>query len=608
MQPSNFPTDNVPNEPQAATEQQLATPARERKTIVVCDVVESVRWMEHDEDLAITRWQAFTRHVRENVVPACAGNVVKSTGDGLVMEFSNARQAIEASNAMHRFAAFGNQGAPAERQLHLRTGIHEAQIRRDAHDIYGHGVNLAARITTLAGPDEIIVSAAVRDQLTDGVDADIEDLGDCFLKNVSEPQRVYRVGAAGVQPVLMPAAAMQLERGPTVAVMPLAARFATQDERFIGDLFADLVINGLSRSSFLTVISRLSTSAMAGRQLSLAELGASLRAEYVVSGSYSVLGGKVQLLVELAHVESGTAEWSNVMSCELQALCQPNCEPVAQTVECIAQQVLEHELARTDGVGFPSLASYGLLLGAVNLMHRASQREFDKPQAMLEHLVDRHRRSAQPYAWLANLFALRVTQGQSANPKMDCDRALSFARNAIERDPTSSLAWAIEGVLQINLKRDLAAAAFSLEKAVSVNPNDALAWLYSGLLHGFKGEGEQATQASETALGLSPVDPLRHYMDTLAATAALGAGCYDRAIELAKRSMKGNRTHPSTFRTLAVAQQLSGRASEAQATVRGLLELVPGYTLSDFKANSAFCLGPHRELFIDALRDSGVPD
>ena len=179
--------------------------------------------------------------------------------------------------------AQANVDVDPSRRLHLRIGIHVSPLVADEHDVYGHGVNLAARLTTLAGPDEIVVSADVRDQLTPALDADIEDLGECYVKHVQQPVRAFRVGAPGEQPVI--------ERGnlaedlrATIAVIPFRPRALQPTDDVLGQLLADEVISALSHSPEVNVISRLSTSAFQGRDVKLEDVSAYLRADYVRVG------------------------------------------------------------------------------------------------------------------------------------------------------------------------------------------------------------------------------------------------------------------------------------------------------------------------------------
>jgi len=172
------------------------------RTLVFTDLVESVRLMEANETDLVRRWRKLVCVVERDILPAHSGRLIKNMGDGQVLEFVGVDSAIRAAFAIRLAFANANRELPPDCQMLLRTGVHVGQLIACAHDFYGRGVNLAARLTTLAGPGEIVMSADVRDQLTPALDADIEDLGLCFLKHVHAPVRAYRLGPPGPRPVL----------------------------------------------------------------------------------------------------------------------------------------------------------------------------------------------------------------------------------------------------------------------------------------------------------------------------------------------------------------------------------------------------------------------
>ena len=320
------------------------------RTVLVADVVESVRLMQEDEAGTVQRWRAFVDHVVHQLLPGQEGRLVKSLGDGLMLEFPRVNTAIGIAFAMQEAAAHANVDVAPERKLHLRIGIHVSARVADEHDIYGHGVNLAARLTTLAGPDEIVVSADVRDQLTPALDADIEDLGECYVKHVQQPVRAFRVGAPGEQPVI--------ERGnlaedlrATIAVIPFRPRALQPTDDVLGQLLADEVISALSRSPEVNVVSRLSTTAFQGREVKLDDVSAYLRADYVVSGSYHVDGDRVTLKAELAETRTMQVVWSQTLKGSVSGIVAGD-DPLAESPR-------QSGLRRDDGARTAAFAGQG---------------------------------------------------------------------------------------------------------------------------------------------------------------------------------------------------------------------------------------------------------
>src|SRR4051812_46657239 len=176
--------------------------ARGIRAILLIDVVESVRLVEQDEGGFFTRWLTFVDYIRTEVLPGCEGHFVKSLGDGVLLAFDGVRQAVTAAFAIQHASHHGNQNVRPDHQILLRMGLEVSEVLLDEGDVYGRGVNRASRLLSLAGPGEIIVSANVRDQVTADLDADIEDLGDCYLRNIPTPVRAYRVGPPGPRPVI----------------------------------------------------------------------------------------------------------------------------------------------------------------------------------------------------------------------------------------------------------------------------------------------------------------------------------------------------------------------------------------------------------------------
>lgn len=215
--------------------------ARHTKVIAVADVVESVRLMEQDEQEFIRRWHGFITFFKGHL-PLETGRMHKSLGDGLMVEFADPEGCIRAALAMQAWFDEGNHGLPAEEHVHLRIGAHVAEFVADEHDIYGTDVNLTARIATLAGPGEIVISAALRDRIAGELEAFMEDLGPCHLKHVRHPVHAYRVGRAGRAPVLPADGAGRVPTRVAVAVMPFTEDI---DSQGLGEAVADDVVAAL---------------------------------------------------------------------------------------------------------------------------------------------------------------------------------------------------------------------------------------------------------------------------------------------------------------------------------------------------------------------------
>lgn len=593
----------------ALTDTPAATPDLTRRTraLLVLDVVESVRLMEADEGGFVQFWQVLLAHTRAWLT-AHGGRLVKSLGDGLMLEFDQPVQSVRAAFALHELCASANAPLEPEARRHLRIGLHVADFVADEQDIYGTGVNLAARIATLAGPGETVATGAVRDGLTCGLDAEVEDLGDCHLKHVERPVRAYRLGPPGQAPVIAPGSLVRLDLRPAVAVIPFAMRSAEPGHELLGEALADEVIAALSRTAEMHVISRLSTTAFRERQQSVDDIRTHLGANYILSGSCRSAGTQMALFVELVDARSGKIAWAESLRGQVQGLFVADDDLIARVVAGTSSAIMAREMERARSHALPTLEGYTLLLAAVAMMHRTSPAEFARAHAMLEHLIERSGRHPLPHAYLAHWWVMRVSQGWSDSPRRDAENALASTRRALDHDPQNSLALTIDGLVQTNLLKDPETASLRYEAALDANPNESLAWLLKGMMHAFRGEGDTAVDDTTRAISLSPLDPLRYYYDSLAASAAVSAGQYERAIALAQRSLRLNRTHTSTYRALAIAQSLAGDVGAARQTVGTLLRYEPHFSVTRFlqrSPSSRYAIG---DRYAQALRDAGLPE
>ena len=577
------------------------------RTVLVVDVVESVRLIEANEEQAVARWRALMDRIVREVLPSHGGRLVKRLGDGMLLEFPRVPPAVKAAFAIQHACHEANTGVPDDRHMLLRMGAQVGELIADEHDVYGREVNLAARLTTLAGPGEIVVSAGVRDQLTPILDADIEDLGECYLKHVQRPVRAYRVGPPGPRPVIEPASGTS-ELLPTIAVVPFSERVGDPEHHVLGEVLADELIAALSRTDELHVISRLSTTAFRGRDASVAEVSAHLNATYVLSGAYRASGSQVTLSAELADAKSGRVVWARELKGHVAGIIEGKDPLVERIVSEVSAAVMARELERAQSYALPTLQSYTLMMGAIALMHRLSFTDFDRARDMLQALIERAPRRAVPQAWLAKWHVMRVWQGWSDDAKKDTQTALECTKRALDADAHCSLALAVDGLVHTNLAKKLDVAEQRYDLALRVNPNDSLAWVLKGTMHAFRAEGREAMAAAQRGLKLSPLDPERWFYEGLAATAALSAKKYERAIALAQHSLRANPTHASTHRSMALAQWELGREEDPPKTVQDLMKLEPRLTVTKYLERSPASGYETGRIWSNALRKAGVPE
>jgi len=579
----------------------------ETTTIMFADVVESVRLIEQDELGGITRIRALFGTLSIEVVPAHQGKILERRGDGLLITFPDAKRAAACAQAMHiacgRQAECESGGLP----IRLRIGLHCADVFVNVNELYGHGVNVAARIANVGQPGETTVSAPVRDQLTQGVDGDLEDLGDCDLKHASAPVRLYRVWSDTNHDLRASAENLSSTERPTIAILPFASS-AHGEQATVGELLADSLIVALSRTNSLRVISRLSTLGVK------VELGAAhsrrttdtLRCAYVLTGRYIFSGQRLIVFVELSETQRETIVWADQLVGSVDELLRPDSDLLGRIATETQIRVIEQEIMLARVRPLPSLRSYTLYLGGLALMHRQSLADFDAARRLFQHLVERHPTSAIPRAWLGKWYMLRIAQGWSTDTVKDGKRAASSALHALQFEPENSLCLVVKGVIDAYLEKNFEAAEACYVKALQHNPNDALAHLQMAALYGWQGRGEEAIAAANESLALSPLDPHLYFSHCLVAAAYLGAGDYAAAIAYAQQSLRANRMHIPTYKVISMAQAMQGSLREANQSILRLRQLSPDFTISSFEGASPWRMHPR---FIDirnALSQAGL--
>lgn len=579
---------------------------RAEKAVLVVDMVESVRLMEQHEEDCVRQWLALVERIRQDVLPGANGRFVKSLGDGMLLEFNDARTAVQAAFQIQDLCRRAAENVAPDRQIWLRIGIESGQVIVGEDDVYGRDVNLAARLMSLAGPGEIAASARTREQLTPDLDAEIEDLGECYLKHVKEPVRAYRIGPPGPASVMRPVFAVD-NMEPSIAIIPFSPRLVVGDNGILGEVIAEELIRGVTRFSELSAISRLSTTAFRGRDLDMEQVAKHLRADYLLTGTYRGDSEKLLLDIELAEVKPGTVIWAHRVEESIREILNADQQFIRELVAKVGGAIAARELRRSMSQSLPTLKAYSLLLAAITLMHRLSHHDFNQAYALLQTLIDRAPRQAIPLAWSANWHVLKVQQGWSADQRQDAYCALDCSKRALDADPNCSLALAVDGFVHTNLLKQLDVAEQRYDLAIENDSNNSLAWLLRGTLHAFMGHGAQAVNDTQRALKLTPLDPHRYFYESLAATACLAAHDYQGAHDLAARSLRANRTHTSTLRVFAAAQWALGQHEQARESAKELMKLEPGLTVSGWLARSPSAPYSTGKEWAQLLQEIGVP-
>jgi adenylate cyclase len=579
-------------------------------TVMFADVVEYVRLAEVDELGTIRRVKDFIEHLVSTEVPRHGGKVLEVRGDGVLMCFDAPAAAVQCAFAIHQAAVDERTASRSPHPLQMRAGIHSAEVWTDEHTVYGTAVNLTSRIASLAGPGETVITDSVRDRIVVGLDADIHDLGECFLKHVASPVRAYRLAEPQPHAVLALAsrssAAERLGRA-TIGVIPFDPNPGDTDPLAVGDLIAQSVIHSVSRIATLDVVAWLTSKSFRGRNLSVTDLGTALGADWLVCGTFRMDGDRLLVQAELIRVRSGLVELSERAADRSDDLLQPQSAIAAQFAAAFSRHIAGIEARRVALHHLPTLHSHSLLIGAIGLMHRSSPREFSRSREALEHLIDRHPRMHAVRPWLAKWYVMRNTRGLSDDPAGDARRAIDHTSRALDSAPEDTFSLAVQGFVEFHIRRNVDLAARLLGSACAANPNDALAATFNAAVLAAVGNTQAASAHAERAHALSPYDPLRAYMLLISASCALYADDFGRATTLAQASIRESATHAAVWRTLIVALVGCGRIEDARQACAQLMSLEPTLTLRGYQARVVL---PERlaRMATEALRVAGVPE
>ena len=580
---------------------------RRLRAVLFVDVVDSVRLIQQDPDGTVRRWRDFIAAVNGDELPRRRGRTVKLLGDGMLVEFESAVDAVECALAMQSRIEQGNADLKPDHQIHLRIGINLADVMADDLDLYGDGVNLAARLMALGGPQEIFISAAVRDQLTDGLDVTIEDLGERKLKGIERPVRAFRAWPPGAPPARSAARQRQAGDRPSIAVLPFRNLSGDAAHNFLGDLIADDVIGDLSRLIDLTVISRLSTNPFRDRPYEPRNVAEALGVRYVLSGNLHTSGTRLRLMAELIEAGAGHVIWAERFEGSLADIFDLQ-DHLSQAIsKRVVPYVRQLELQRARSAQPENLTAYELTLRAIDHFHCSSHQDLDQARALLESAIQADPSYVTPYAWLAHWFVRRVGQGWSSDAAHDTSEANRYSEAALQRDATDPLALTVSGLVAGYLNKDLETAINQHNRALTINPSASSAWLWSTSAYAWSGQGEEAMRRSHRAIELSPFDPQMYMFTSIAGTAHAAAGQYDKAIEFCRQSLRQNRMFASTHRILVISLALSGNIDASRSAAAELLKLEPTLTVAGFLKRYPGNASPHAKVFADGLSVAGVP-
>jgi adenylate cyclase len=581
---------------------------RHLAAILAADVVGYSRLMERDEAGTLAALKALRTEVFEPQTRAHGGRIFKINGDGALCEFTSAVDAVRAALEVQRALVERNAGLPEERRIALRLGIALGDVIAEGGDLYGHGVNLAARIEGLAQPGGVCVAAIVAEHLQTAGGFAVEDLGEHKVKNIERPVRVFRVAVTTEPEAPAARPALALPDKPSIAVLAFQNMSGDAEQEYFADGIVEDIITALSRIRWLFVIARNSSFTYKGKAVDIKQVGRELGVRYVLEGSVRKAAGRVRITAQLIDATTGTHVWADRFEGPLDDIFDLQ-DRVAVGVSGIIEPKLRHlEMDRAQRKPTESLDAYDLYLRA--LARWASGRKGNREALkLLYRAIELDPHYAAPYGLASGCYLYQLAAGMVRLDDPSLAEGVRLAKQgaSLARDDAETLAWAAMVIGQLG--GDLPSAIAFVDQALAINPNSAAAWTYSGALRINVGDPELAIDHLQRAARLSPLDMLEWLRCLFFASAHFHARRYEEASAWGDRALRQAPTYPPALRLKAAICGQLGRLDEGRALVDRLLAIDPQMTVSSMRLwYGAMWQGRRLEAYLEGLRKAGLPE
>jgi adenylate cyclase len=585
------------------TEQRVQ---RRLAAILAADVVGYSRLMRDDEAGTLTQLKALRLELFEPKVKEYGGRIVKTTGDGVLVEFPSAVDAVQHAVDVQQGMAQRNRTGPRDRRMELRMGINLGDVIVEGDDLYGDGVNIAARIEELAEPGGICVSAMVYESVCHKLKIGFTDLGERSVKNIVDPLRVYAVvpeeaGAVDTSPG--PSAA--LFRRPAVAVLPFENLSGDPDQEHFADGLSEDIITALSLWRSFPVISRNSTFAYKGQRHDIRKVAAELGARYMLEGSVRRGGGRVRVTAQLIDAQSGHHVWAHKYDRDLRDLFDLQDELTRQIVGVVAPAVVRAEQNRLVLSRPRSLDAWECVQRGMAYLHSYDRVSTTRARRLFERAIELDPTYSRGYLGLAFSHHREVQFHFSDSRAASVEKCVQAARRAVELDDSDAFAHWELGIAHL-FAGDNDKALAEARVAVELNPTYANAHVVVGLALVLLGQPDEGIPHLEAWAEWNLHDPANSINLGHLATAYFAARRYDDAVIHAQRSIERRTDNPQAHVILAASLAHLGRIHEAREALGKMEGLLPGFAQPSgwwFK----FRRHEDNERLLDGLRNAGLP-
>ena len=582
-------------------------PERRLAAIVAADMVGYSRLMEADETGTLARLKTHRIELIDPAIVKSRGRIIKTTGDGMLVEFQSVVDAVVCAAEIQRRMARRNMDVSPARWIQFRIGINLGDVIVEENDIFGDGVNVAARLETLAEPGGICVSGAVRDQVGDRLeDIAFEDIGDQSVKNIARPIRVFRIrlepdSAGPPEDAKDVTAAATTARKPSIAVLPLVNMSGDPEQEFFADGLTEDIITELSRFRDLLVISRNSTFVFKGKAVKVQEAARELAVEYILEGSVRKAGDRVRVTVQLIDAETDRHVWAERYDRKLEDIFAIQDEMTCAIVATLPGRVEAATHDRAKRKPTDNMAAYECVLAAKVLHHRSIREDNFEAERLLDRAIVLDPNYAHAHAWKGCVLGQQWTYGWGADRDLTFEKVAAELEIALALDDNDSDVHRILAALNLN-RDDHDKAVYHQERALVLNPNYDLVVVQQGELLTWLGRADEGIDWIRKAMRLNPYHPERFW-------GHLGRACYcaekyAEAAEAFSRITRPDHTHHA-FLAAAFAQM--GNAVAATAHAAEVLKREPKFSVAMYLATQHYKRDVDRKRHEAGLLLAGLP-
>ncbi|MFB9265011.1 tetratricopeptide repeat protein [Bradyrhizobium erythrophlei] len=623
---------------------------RKLAAILAADVAGYSRLTGLDEEGTLERLRKLRRELIDPAVSLHRGRIVKTTGDGILIEFPSVVDAVRCALDVQRGMDARNWDVQADQRIEFRVGINVGDVVVEGEDLLGDGVNVAARLEGIAEPGGICISDAAYQQVRDKVDANFEDTGEQRLKNIERPVRTFRVllgapnvtarsrlvalkrkrvgvwifggvlallavgvgavgwwqdgrrsGVAAPQPASIPKTVGPLSQRPTVAVLPFLTMSAGSADDYFADGLTEDIISALGRFSQLAVLARNAVFPYKGKQLRSEELGRSLGARYLVEGSVRRSPEHLRISVQLSDASNGTLLWSTQYDAEPKDIFSIQDNITRQVSGALAVKLTKLEQARSTAKPSNNLEAYDLVLRGRALMARNTRSANVEARGLFRRAIEVDPEYAAAYAGLGYAYHLSVMRGWTDQPVDTEKRVESLAGTAIRLDGSNTSAHVLLGAANLRF-RNYDQAIDELKLALDLNPSDAETYAWLGVALLYTGALGESIRAIETALHFDPNLDTIHLTDL--GMAYLLADRITDATRVAEQAIARDSGFAFAYSLLAAAYAEADRPEDAARAAAAARKLDPFFDTGRF--GSLFRNPEHRAKLASALGKAGL--